>query len=73
MANEVILNTGTVEGESPVFGGMTCAVAAGKDEYDLYVCHACGRLITPEDERKAMTTGVVCPCGSTPHQDHQRR
>jgi|SRR6185503_20899848 len=44
--------------------GMTCQIPEGKEDFELYCCNSCGRLITPEEERKAYSTGILCSCGS---------
>ncbi len=43
----------------------TIAIPDGKEDFDLYNCHSCGRLITREQELAAYKTGIVCECGST--------
>lgn len=35
-----------------------------KDDYDFYKCDKCGRLITLVEEKRACSTGKICPCGS---------
>ncbi len=43
---------------------LTIAVPEGKDEFELYCCVSCGKLISVEQEREAMRTGILCSCGS---------
>jgi predicted RNA-binding Zn-ribbon protein involved in translation (DUF1610 family) len=47
-----------------ISGGSTIHIPEGKEDFDLYCCNSCGRLITREDEKRAFSTGIVCPCGS---------
>ena len=42
----------------------TIAMPQYKEEFELYCCNSCGHLISAEQEKEAMRTGIVCSCGS---------
>ena len=44
--------------------GADCAIPEGKEDFEIYCCYNCGRLISCEQEAAAMKSGVVCSCGS---------
>jgi DNA-directed RNA polymerase subunit RPC12/RpoP len=50
--------------EDMIYSGGNCAIPEGSEEFELYCCNNCGRLISKDDEARALKTGIVCSCGS---------
>lgn len=46
----------------------TIAMPPGKVDFELYSCFFCGRLLSPEQEKKAFKTGILCVCGSNKYR-----